>query len=214
MLLEISWTIEFFPLARPRESPGLPRRGFLFAKRRSVAGTLPRRAAPLFPAHSGRRPRGAHRRSGPPADRRRCGRRASPPAPPRRAARACAGAIRRGPAGSLNIDRLIFLIVFQKRAHLGRPGRANPLDPSADQGSVDRQDHGRESCVSRHARAGPHARRAGVLARARATRYRRGSVARASSGRRSRTRGIGATSPRRAAISPPGSPSGRANTQS
>jgi hypothetical protein len=52
MLLEISRTIEFFPLARPRESPGLPRRGFLFAKRRSVVGRLPRRAAPLFPAHS------------------------------------------------------------------------------------------------------------------------------------------------------------------
>jgi class 3 adenylate cyclase len=43
----------------------------------------------------------------------------------------------------------------------------DPLDPSADQGSVDRQDHGRESCVSRHARAGPHASRAGVVARVR-----------------------------------------------
>jgi hypothetical protein len=32
------------------------------------------------------------------------------------------------------------LIVFQKQAHLERPGRANPLDPSGDQGSVERQD--------------------------------------------------------------------------
>jgi integrase/recombinase XerD len=47
--------------------------------------------------------------------------------------------------------RLIFFDCFSKRAHLRRPGGANPLDPSADQGSVDRQDHGRESCVSRHA---------------------------------------------------------------
>jgi len=61
---------------------------------------------------------------------------------------------------------LIFFDLLFKRAHLRRPGRANPLDPSADQGSVDRQDHGRESCVSRHARAGPHARRAGALAHA------------------------------------------------
>src|SRR6202011_2812145 len=41
--------------------------------------------------------------------------------------------------------RLIFFDCFSKQAHLERPGRANPLDPSADQGSVDRQDHGRES---------------------------------------------------------------------
>jgi len=64
--------------------------------------------------------------------------------------------------------RLIFFDCFSKRAHLRRPGRANPLDPSADQGSVERQDHGRESGVSRHARAGPHARRAGAFARVRA----------------------------------------------
>jgi len=32
-----------------------------------------------------------------------------------------------------------FFDCFSKQAHLGRPGRANPLDPSADQGSVDRQ---------------------------------------------------------------------------
>src|SRR5580693_996818 len=60
--------------------------------------------------------------------------------------------------------RLIFFDCFSKRAHLRHPGRANPLDPSADQGSVDRQDHGRESGVSRHARAGPQARRAGAFA--------------------------------------------------
>jgi hypothetical protein len=30
MLLEISWTIAFFPLARPREGPGLPPPGFSF----------------------------------------------------------------------------------------------------------------------------------------------------------------------------------------
>jgi hypothetical protein len=35
-----------------------------------------------------------------------------------------------------------FFDCFSKRAHLRRPGGANPLDPSADQGSVDRQDHG------------------------------------------------------------------------
>ena len=68
-----------------------------------------------------------------------------------------------------------FFDCFSKRAHLRRPGRANPLDPSADQGSVDRQGSWRESGVSRHARAGPHARRAGAPARARA-RGRRGSV--------------------------------------
>jgi hypothetical protein len=32
MLLDIFWTIKFFPLARPPESPGLPRRGFPFAE--------------------------------------------------------------------------------------------------------------------------------------------------------------------------------------
>jgi hypothetical protein len=72
------------------------------------------------------------------------------------------------PEGQTNLARLIFFDCFSKRVHLRRPGRANPLDPSADQGSVDRQDHGRESGVSRHARAGPHARRAGALPRARA----------------------------------------------
>ena len=70
--------------------------------------------------------------------------------------------------GLMDTPRLIFFDCFSKRAHLRRPGGANPLDPSADQGSVDRQDHGRESCVSRDARAGPYARRAGGLARARA----------------------------------------------
>ena len=89
------------------------------------------------------------------------------------------------PAGLQNLlpskqcvsHRLIFFDCFSKRAHLRRPGRANPLDPSADQGSVDRQDHGRESCVSRHARAGPYARRAGGRLRVRArTRRRTGSV--------------------------------------
>jgi hypothetical protein len=41
MLLEISWTIGFFPLARPRESPGLPQPGFSFRK-----AALCRRQAP------------------------------------------------------------------------------------------------------------------------------------------------------------------------
>src|ERR1700719_211135 len=41
-----------FPLARPSESLGLPRRRFLFVKRRSVAGRLPRKAAPLCSAHA------------------------------------------------------------------------------------------------------------------------------------------------------------------
>src|SRR3984893_14224947 len=89
MLLEISWTIEFFPLARPRESPGLPPPGFSFRK-----AALCRRQAPVEQRPYARlmrpRPRGARRRSGPRADRPRCGRRASPPAPPRRGARACA----------------------------------------------------------------------------------------------------------------------------
>ena len=42
MLLEISRTIEFFPLARPRESPGLPPPGFSFRK----AGALSPQAPP------------------------------------------------------------------------------------------------------------------------------------------------------------------------
>ena len=61
------------------------------------------------------------------------------------------------PAGLQNLlpskqsvsHRLIFFDCFSKRAHLRRPGGANPLDPSADQGSVERQDHGR---VGRSAR--------------------------------------------------------------
>jgi hypothetical protein len=63
---------------------------------------------------------------------------------------------------------LISLIVFQNGhisgalAELIRSTRAPTKDP------VDRQDHRRESCVSRHARSGPYARRADGLARARA----------------------------------------------
>ena len=34
---------------------------------------------------------------------------------------------------TVNLAPLIFLDCFSKQAHLGRPGRANPLDPSADQ---------------------------------------------------------------------------------
>ena len=41
MLLEISWTIEFFRLARPPENPGLPPPGFSFRK-----AALCRRQAP------------------------------------------------------------------------------------------------------------------------------------------------------------------------
>src|ERR1700732_345299 len=65
---------------------------------------------------------------------------------------------------TVNLARLIFFDYFQN----GHITGAWPLDPSADQGSVNVQDHGRESGVSRHARAGPHARRAGALTRARA----------------------------------------------
>jgi hypothetical protein len=83
------------------------------------------------------------------------------------AARACRSTCSPRAHMTVNLDRLIFFDCFSKQAHLGRPSRANPLDPSADQGSVDRQDHWRESCVSRHARAGPLARRA-VPARVRA----------------------------------------------
>jgi len=61
---------------------------------------------------------------------------------------------------TVNLDRLIFFDCFSKRAHLRRPGQLIRSTRGADQGSVDRQDHGRESCVSRHARAGPLARRA------------------------------------------------------
>jgi hypothetical protein len=74
---------------------------------------------------------------------------------------------------TVNLDCLIFFDCFSKRAHLRRPGQLIRSTRGADQGSVDRQDHGRESCVSRHARAGPLARRASTLAR---TRGRRGSV--------------------------------------
>jgi hypothetical protein len=70
---------------------------------------------------------------------------------------------------TVNLDRLIFFDCFSERAHLRRPGQLIRSTRGADQGSVDRQDHGRESCVSRHARAGPLARRAGALARARVT---------------------------------------------
>ena len=69
---------------------------------------------------------------------------------------------------TVNLDCLIFFDCFSKRAHLRRPGQLIRSTRGADQGSVDRQDHGRESCVSRHARAGPLARRASTLARARA----------------------------------------------
>ena len=69
---------------------------------------------------------------------------------------------------TVNLDCLIFFDCFSKRAHLRRPGQLIRSTRGADQGSVDRQDHGRESCVSRHARAGPLARRAGTLARERA----------------------------------------------
>ena len=51
MLLEISWTIEFSPSLVPVKAPA-PCRGFLFAKRRSVAGRLPRKAAPLCSAYA------------------------------------------------------------------------------------------------------------------------------------------------------------------
>jgi hypothetical protein len=66
---------------------------------------------------------------------------------------------------TVNLDCLIFFDCFSKRAHLRRPGQLIRSTRGADQGSVDRQDHGRESCVSRHARAGPLARRASTLAR-------------------------------------------------
>jgi hypothetical protein len=46
-------------------------------------------------------------------------------------------------------DRLIFFDCFSKQAHLRRPGQLIRSTRGADQGSVDRQDHGRESCVSR-----------------------------------------------------------------
>jgi hypothetical protein len=70
----------------------------------------------------------------------------------------------------------LFLIVFENGHISGALGRANPLDPSADQGSVERQDHGRESCVSRHALP-VHMLAELVPSRACArTRYRRGSV--------------------------------------
>jgi hypothetical protein len=49
-------------------------------------------------------------------------------------------------------DRLIFFDCFSKQAHLRRPGQLIRSTRGADQGSVDRQDHGRESCVSRRAR--------------------------------------------------------------
>jgi hypothetical protein len=61
-------------------------------------------------------------------------------------------------AGSVQIRGDIVNIDGAFRIELIRSTRA----------SVDRQDHGRESCVSRHARAGPLARRAGTLARAHA----------------------------------------------
>ena len=40
MLLEISWTIEFFPLARPRESPGLPA-GVFFSQSGALSPQVP-----------------------------------------------------------------------------------------------------------------------------------------------------------------------------
>ena len=48
MLLEISRTIEFSPSLVPAKAPASPRRGFLFAKRRSVAGRLPHKASALM----------------------------------------------------------------------------------------------------------------------------------------------------------------------
>ena len=60
------------------------------------------------------------------------------------------------------------LIVFQNGHISGALAELIRSTRSADQGSVDRQDHGRESGVSRHARAGPHARQAGAFARVRA----------------------------------------------
>src|SRR5580704_14364691 len=44
------WAFSLKGQVNPLWPPPPP--GFLFAKRRSVAGRLPRRAAPLFPAHS------------------------------------------------------------------------------------------------------------------------------------------------------------------
>ena len=106
VLLDIGWTIEFFPLARLRENPGPPCRGFHLAD----AALRDRHASPVVSRRlrarlTRRRPRGARRRSGPRADRPRCDRRASPQAPPRRGARACAVATRRIPAGSPRPDR-------------------------------------------------------------------------------------------------------------
>ena len=68
MLLEISWTIEFSPSLVPVKAPASPRRGFLFAQRRSVAGRLPVEQRP-YARLMRRRPRSARRRSGRRADR-------------------------------------------------------------------------------------------------------------------------------------------------
>src|SRR5258706_3083563 len=46
---------------------------------------------------------------------------------------------------TVDLDRLIFFDCFSKRAHLRRPGQLIRSTRGADQGSVDRQDHGRES---------------------------------------------------------------------
>jgi hypothetical protein len=88
MLLEISWTIEFFSLARPARKPRPPPAG-VFS---SQSGALTPQAPPLEQRPYARlmspQPRGARRRSGPRADRPSCGRRAGPPAPLRQGARA------------------------------------------------------------------------------------------------------------------------------
>ena len=90
-----------------------------------------------------------------------------------------------------------FFDCFSKRAHLRRPGGANPLDPSADQGSVDRQDHGGNPAF-RGTRVPVHRLAELVPARACArTRCRRGSV------RRRLTHGSQRFTRRHAVLAPP-----------
>jgi hypothetical protein len=75
MLLEISWTIEFFPLARPPRKPRPPPAGVFFSH--SVVLSPAGSPATPYPRLMRPRPRAGRRRLGPRADRPRCGRRAS-----------------------------------------------------------------------------------------------------------------------------------------
>ena len=101
----------------PLISPGFPRRGFSdFGLGASPLAGLIRR-----------RPRGARQLSGRPADRRHFGPRASPQAPHRRGARACAGAIRRVPAGSPRRARARHNRSASCSGSGGRPRRSNSM---------------------------------------------------------------------------------------